>query len=77
MFFSSIADVTLDNKDEYIELHKAIHTLSKKHRIVIALYYFKDYSVTEISQIMNIPTGTVKSRLSCARAEIKRRLTNE
>ena len=77
VFFSSIADVTLDNKDEYIQLHNAICALSKKHRIVIVLYYFKDYSVAEISQIINIPTGTVKSRLSSARAEIKRRLTNE
>ena len=77
IFFNSIADVTDDNREAYIELHKAIRSLSKKHRIVIVLYYFKDYSITEIARITNIPEGTVKSRLSTARSQIKRRLTNE
>lgn len=77
VFFNSIPQVTDDTKDDYLELHKAISSLSKKQRIVIVLYYFKDYSVTEISQIINIPTGTVKSRLAHARAELKRRLTHE
>ncbi len=66
-----------EEKDDYTQLYKAISSLSKKHRIVIALYYFKDYSIDEISQIINVPTGTVKSRLSYARAQIKRRLLNE
>lgn len=77
LFFSSIEDITEDNREDYLELHKAIRSLSKNHRIVIVLYYFKDYSIKDISQIMNIPTGTVKSRLSTARSQIKRRLTNE
>ncbi len=77
IFFNSIADITENNFDDYVELHKAICLLSKKHRITVVLYYFKDYTITEISQIMNVPAGTVKSRLSAARSEIKRRLTNE
>lgn len=76
-FFNSIAQFTQDNKEDYYELHKAVLSLSKKQRIVVVLYYFKDYSVTQIAQMINIPSGTVKSRLSSARAEIKRRLTNE
>ncbi len=77
LFFSSIEDIADDNREDYLELHKAIRSLSKNHRIIIVLYYFKDYSIKDISQIMNIPTGTVKSRLSTARSQIKRRLTNE
>lgn len=76
-FFNSISEINDDNKHEYLELHEAISKLSKKQRVVIVLYYFKDYSIAEISQIINIPEGTVKSRLANARAEIKRRLTNE
>lgn len=76
-FFNSIPQITDSTKEDYLELHKAVSSLSKKQRIVIVLYYFKDYSVTEISQIINIPAGTVKSRLSSARAELKRRLTYE
>lgn len=77
IFFSSIPEVNDGTKEEYIELHKAISALSKKQRIIIVLYYFNDYSVAEISQIVNIPEGTVKSRLSSARAEIKRRMNYE
>ncbi len=77
IFFNSIPEITDENKEDYIELHRAISALSKKQKIVVVLYYFKDYSITEISQIINIPEGTVKSRLSSARAELKRRLTYE
>ena len=47
----------LDNLDEDI-------------RSVTVMYYYDDLSVKEISQIMNIPEGTVKSRLSRARAKL-------
>ena len=77
LFFSSIPEANDSTIDNYVELHKAISLLSKKHRIVVVLYYFKDYSIREISQIIGIPVGTVKSRLSVAREELKRRLTNE
>lgn len=77
LFFTSIPEVNDNNIDNYIELHNAISSLSKKNRIVIVLYYFKDFSVKEISQIINIPVGTVKSRLASAREEIKRRLIYE
>ncbi len=76
-FFNSIPEIDDENKDDYLELHKAISSLSKKQKIVIVLYYFKDLSITEISQIIKVPAGTVKSRLSSARAELKRRLTYE
>ncbi|MBQ6626881.1 MAG: RNA polymerase sigma factor [Ruminococcus sp.] len=75
-FFERISQAD-DNREDYEQLHKAVSSLSKKHRIVIVLYYFKDYSISEIAQIINVPTGTVKSRLSVARAQIKRRLLNE
>lgn len=77
LFFSSITEVNDSTIEDYVELHKAISSLSKKHRIVVVLYYFKDYSIKEISQIIGVPVGTVKSRLAVSREEIKRRLTNE
>ena len=58
-------------------LHEAIGKLTKKQRAVVALFYFRDFSISDIAEMLKIPEGTVKSRLSAARAEIKRRLENE
>ena len=52
----------------------AIRQLSDKLRAVIVLRYDADMSYAEISQTLNLPLGTVKSRLNAAvktlRAEI-------
>lgn len=76
-FLNSIRDVRNENADDYCELHTALNTLPKKQKAVVILYYFKSYSVKEIAQMLKIPEGTVKSRLSTAKKAIKRRLSNE
>ena len=48
--------------------------LDKDLREIVILYYFEDFSVKEISKIIKIPEGTVKSRLSRARAELEKSL---
>jgi len=40
----------------------------------VVLYYFEEFSVKEISKIIKIPEGTVKSRLSRARKELEKAL---
>lgn len=65
------------SKDEFITLHHALSKLSFEKRQVIALYYFKDYSIKELADIIGIAEGTVKSRLNAARAEIRKELNNE
>lgn len=76
-FLMSIPDVGEDERDEFCVLHAAIEDLSPKLRAALTLYYFKDYSVSEISDILKIPEGTVKSRLNQARRLIKRRLEED
>ena len=41
----------------------ALHSLSLDHRAVVVLAYYRRLSVAEISDELDIPTGTVKSRL--------------
>jgi RNA polymerase sigma-70 factor (ECF subfamily) len=48
-------------------LWRAIHTMNEKHRIPIVLRYYHDLSVPEIAAILQIPEGTVHSRLNTAR----------
>lgn len=61
---------TYDNSD-YSELYEALSTLKKEYRLTIVLYYLEGYSVDEIGKIMRVPTGTVKSRLSRGRRELR------
>lgn len=75
-FLNSVTYGEHEQAEEYLQLHRAIATLSKKLRITLTLFYFRDYTVKEISEILNIPEGTVKSRLNTARRIIKRRLEN-
>lgn len=63
--------------DAYLDLHAAILSLPKKHRIVLILFYFREFSQHEIAEILDIPEGTVKSRLNTAKNLLKRRLPYE
>lgn len=53
-------------------ISSAIVKLPSKQQIVARLYYYDEMSVQEISDVLNIPIGTVKSRLSVLRAKLKK-----
>lgn len=48
-----------------------LQKLDIRKKAVLNLYYFEQLSVPEISAALNIPEGTVKSRLANARKELK------
>lgn len=52
----------------------AINTLNEKHKDVIILYDIYELSQEEISQKLNCPVGTVKSRLFNARKQLQTKL---
>ena len=54
----------LISKTEYDRLLKAMDSLDTKHRSVLVLRYFNDLSYQEIAEALEIPLGTVKSRLN-------------
>jgi len=51
-------------------LWRTIHNMDEKHRIPIVLRYYHDLSVAEIANILEIPEGTVHSRLNTARKQL-------
>jgi len=53
-------------------LFEIIQTLPSKQREVVYLYYFEDYSIKEISQILNRNESTIQSQLSAARNKLKK-----
>jgi RNA polymerase sigma-70 factor (ECF subfamily) len=74
IFLSTLPDTMVHN-EKYEELIAVIRELPEKYRTVIALRYFNDYSEKDVSQILKIPVGTVKSRLSKAKQLIRRRFS--
>ena len=55
----------------------AMNFLNEDIKLMVILYYYDNYSIKEISEIVNIPEGTVKSRLSTARKILKQKLGKE
>ena len=53
------------------DVKELLEKLDIKKQIILSLYYFERLSVYEISIALNIPKGTVKSRLHSARKELK------
>jgi RNA polymerase sigma-70 factor (ECF subfamily) len=51
-------------------LWRLIHRMDEKRRIPIVLRYYHDLSVAEIAHILQIPEGTVHSRLNTARRQL-------
>jgi len=49
-----------------LEFTQMIESLQAEHREIISLKYYSGYTLKEISAILNIPEGTVKSRLNKA-----------
>lgn len=60
------------DKEESKCLMEAVEHLEIKKKITVLLYYYNDFSVSEIAQIMGCFEGTVKSRLHAARKNLKK-----
>ena len=67
--------LTGEKEPEYDEIHNAIKKLPQKLQSVIVLRLKSGYSTAETSQILNIPEGTVLSRLSRALQKLRVILT--
>lgn len=61
-------------EDEKNLVRQVVAKLPEKYRILIYLYYAADMPLQEISQILHIPKGTIKSRMSKARKLLKEEL---
>ena len=67
---SNPEEVTV-TREEYERLLSALNELDIPHRTVIVLRFFNDLSYKEIADAVDIPIGTVKSRLNNALKQIK------
>lgn len=58
-------------EEEKEEVRKALTQLHDLHRIPLILFYFQEMKYTEIAEILDIPEGTVKSRISQGKKKLR------
>lgn len=71
-----IETLTFESK-ESSKLFETVMKLSEKYRIVIHLFYYEDYSVNEIADILKVTPGNVKVRLLRGRTSLRNTLKEE
>jgi RNA polymerase sigma-70 factor (ECF subfamily) len=64
----------VERRDEWHRVQWAVSNLPLPQRVVVVLYYLNDLSLQEISEILDVPVGTVKSRLHYGRRSLKKAL---
>lgn len=79
VYIENVNQEKLTYHDEYVdsEIRNLVKNLDKDLRQIVILYYFEDFSVKEISKIIQRPEGTVKSRLSRARKILEKELIKQ
>ena len=61
--------------EDTIKVERALQKLKDWEREILTLYYMEGFQYEEISKLLNIPLGTVKSRLNNAKKSLKKVLT--
>jgi len=64
----------VDTKELQLLVRAAVRRLGEKHRAVVVLRMFHEYSTKEAAEILGVPEGTVLSRLSRAMKELESQL---
>ena len=54
-----------------LELDDALNSLDDNHRIALTLYYVNSFTTKEISEFLHESEGTIKSRISRAKKQLK------
>ncbi len=65
------SEMTLLQREEYESVRREIGRLISLYREVVVRHYVHGQSVEQIAEALSIPKGTVLSRLSAARSQIK------
>jgi RNA polymerase sigma-70 factor (ECF subfamily) len=63
--------------EEWQQLQRSLSALPVAQRMVVVLYYLNDLSIEEIASTLEVPVGTIKSRLHYGREALKKHMGAE
>jgi RNA polymerase sigma-70 factor (ECF subfamily) len=66
----------LSEREKSEVLRRAVASLPEEYRSVVLLHHLDDMRVEDIAEALQVPAGTVKSRLSRARQALRRKLSH-
>lgn len=72
----SAPDLSDDSSADLAEMHDRLAELPVIERDVLALFYLQELSMSEMSDVLSVPVGTIKSRLHRARRMLRARMTD-
>jgi len=70
-------DNAIEKREEKAELMRAVNKLPQAFREAVLLHYFQGLGISEIAQMLDLPEGTISSRLSRARKKLEVLLKEE
>ena len=65
------------NEDRKVQIEKALNTLSEEMRCVVVMSIYQDLKYAEIAEILDIPVGTVKTRMFHALQKLRKVIKHE
>ena len=68
---SPLADEIVDRDEHAVLVKSAMEELPADQKVVVELSFFEDLSHSEIAEQLDIPLGTVKSRLRLALTKLR------
>lgn len=60
-----------EQQTDTIGLHKMVASLKPEYQAIVNLAYFKGFTLDEISKTLDIPLGTVKTRMRSAMQQLR------
>lgn len=75
--FDSIPEPRATGKSQHHEIYDALLKLPEKYKDVLYLYYFEEYSVREIAELLKRKESTIQTQLADGRRKLKDLLESE
>lgn len=72
--FNSSVEQEAERHEDQEMINEAMHALNDEQKKIITLFYFRAYSQSQIAKALDLPLGTVKSRIRLALGHLKKNI---